>query len=77
MMCPPSRTLSLVCMPTSCPGVPPQVLSPRKAWTDDEAYDAKARELAESFKDNFKRFGEVDAAIKNAGPAEDMAHPGS
>lgn len=64
-------------MPTSCPGVPPQVLSPRRSWTDDEAYDAKARELAESFKDNFKRFGEVDAAIKNAGPAEDMAHPGS
>ncbi|MGO3181660.1 MAG: phosphoenolpyruvate carboxykinase (ATP) [Aequorivita sp.] len=43
-------------MPTSCPNVPSEVLSPKETWEDKEAYDIKARELSNSFKENFKKF---------------------
>jgi len=40
----------------SCPGVPDEVLRPRDAWPDKAAYDAKAKELAERFKSEFKKY---------------------
>ncbi len=43
-------------MPTTCPNVPDEVLNPRGTWSDAAAYDAKANELAASFKKNFKQF---------------------
>lgn len=43
-------------VPASCPGVPDGVLRPRDAWADKAAYDAKARELAERFKAEFKKY---------------------
>jgi phosphoenolpyruvate carboxykinase (ATP) len=56
-------------LPVSCPGVPPDVLHPRKTWADEDAYDAKARELAHKFVENFKPFeGKVDAQIVASGP---------
>ena len=56
-------------MPTSCPGVPADVLDPRSTWSDKAAYDAQARKLAAMFVDNFKNFaGDVDAAVVSAGP---------
>jgi phosphoenolpyruvate carboxykinase (ATP) len=56
-------------LPVSCPGVPPDVLHPRKTWADEDAYDAKARELAYKFVENFKPFeGKVDAQIVASGP---------
>ena len=33
-------------VPTSCPGVPEDVLQPRGTWTDGAAYDATADRLA-------------------------------
>ena len=54
--------------PTSCPGVPPEILDPRTAWPDTSAYDAQAAKLAARFVENFARFGGVDAAIRGAGP---------
>ena len=33
-------------VPKSCPGVPDDVLDPRKTWKDGGAYDAKAKDLA-------------------------------
>ena len=36
----------------SCPGITADVLDPRASWSDPEAYDAKARELAERFAAN-------------------------
>ncbi|MFP3423052.1 phosphoenolpyruvate carboxykinase (ATP), partial [Bacillus sp. SIMBA_161] len=50
-------------MPKEIPGVPTEVLNPRNAWADKEAYDQKAQELAKKFKDNFEKFGTVDAGI--------------
>ena len=43
-------------MPTSCEGVPAEVLNPRNTWGNKEAYDQKARQLSGYFKENFKKF---------------------
>lgn len=54
-------------IPTHCPGVPDEVLQPKLTWANPDEYDAKARELANKFKENFKKF-DVSDEIKNAGP---------
>lgn len=43
-------------VPTSCPGVPSDVLVPRNTWQDKDAYDAKAKELFAMFEKNFQKF---------------------
>ena len=43
-------------IPGSVPHVPDEVLDPRNAWTDKEAYDLAAQRLAKRFADNFKPF---------------------
>jgi phosphoenolpyruvate carboxykinase (ATP) len=55
-------------VPTEIKGVPNEVLNPRTTWADPAAYDAQARKLAGMFRDNFEKFGSVEAATKNAGP---------
>jgi phosphoenolpyruvate carboxykinase (ATP) len=56
-------------VPTSCPNVPAEVLTPRNTWKDPAAYDAQAKKLAQMFVDNFKTFeATASAAVKAAGP---------
>ena len=55
-------------IPVSCPGVPAELLNPRNAWKDKDAYDQMAAELAERFAKNFEKFT-VPEAIREAGPA--------
>lgn len=56
-------------VPTSCEGVPDEVLTPRNTWEDKEAYDAKALYLAKQFVENFSQFNDfVSEEIKNAAP---------
>jgi phosphoenolpyruvate carboxykinase (ATP) len=55
-------------IPTEIKGVPAKVLNPRATWPDPAAYDAQAKRLAGMFRENFDKFGSVDAATKNAGP---------
>jgi len=56
-------------VPLHVRGVDDSLLDPRSTWSNPEAYDVKARELAELFAENFsKRFPDVDAAIRAAGP---------
>jgi phosphoenolpyruvate carboxykinase (ATP) len=56
-----------VMVPERCPGVPREVLKPRDAWRDAQAYDARARELTRRFADNFRQFEtEVDDKVKAA-----------
>lgn len=45
-------------MPTTCPGVPFDILNPRNTWEDKEAYDAKALYLASAFVKNFEKFAD-------------------
>jgi phosphoenolpyruvate carboxykinase (ATP) len=40
-------------VPVAAPGVDESLLHPRSTWADPEAYDRKARELAQMFVDNF------------------------
>ena len=60
-----------VAVPKSVPGVPAEVLDPRNTWADKAAYEAKARELAAKFRDNFEKFSktatpDILAAAPNA-----------
>ena len=56
-------------VPTSCPGVPAEVLRPRDTWADKTAYDAQAKKLAAMFAENFKQFeSSVTPAVVAAGP---------
>lgn len=56
-------------VPINCPGVPDDVLIPRKTWKDSKAYDQKAHELAQKFHENFKQFTKASPDIREAGPA--------
>ena len=41
-------------IPTSCPGVPSEVLNPRQTWSNPADYDAKAKELLAMFEANYQ-----------------------
>ena len=57
-------------VPSECPGVPQDILQPRRAWLDQAAYDATARKLADLFHANFKTYESgVSTEITGAGPA--------
>jgi phosphoenolpyruvate carboxykinase (ATP) len=56
-------------VPVSCPGVPDEVLNPRNTWTDKDAYDRAAQDLAGRFRDNFAQYADyVTEEVKAAGP---------
>jgi phosphoenolpyruvate carboxykinase (ATP) len=54
-------------IPTSCPGVPSELLHPRNAWADKAAYDAQAKLLAAKFEENFRKF-DAPENVRAAGP---------
>jgi phosphoenolpyruvate carboxykinase (ATP) len=54
-------------IPLSCPDVPAEILNPRNAWADKEAYDRAAADLAARFEANFEKF-DASEAIRAAGP---------
>ena len=55
-------------VPTSCPGVPDELMIPANTWEDKAAYEAKAKELAKSFVNNFKKYTLMPADVVAAGP---------
>ena len=55
-------------VPTSIPGVPSDLLIPANTWEDKAAYEAKAKELAKSFVENFKKYTHMSAEVVAAGP---------
>jgi len=57
-----------VAVPTSCEGVPAELLIPANTWEDKAAYEAKAKELAKSFVENFKKYTHMSAEVVAAGP---------
>jgi phosphoenolpyruvate carboxykinase (ATP) len=56
-------------IPLSCPDVPAEVLNPRNAWADRDAYDRQAADLAARFEANFLQF-EAPQAVRAAGPGK-------
>jgi phosphoenolpyruvate carboxykinase (ATP) len=56
-------------VPTSCPGVPDEILIPRNTWSDKNGYDATASRLAGLFRQNFEKFADgTNADVRAAGP---------
>ncbi|WP_079510154.1 phosphoenolpyruvate carboxykinase (ATP) [Mesobacillus jeotgali] len=54
-------------IPLHVPGVPDDVLQPIKTWSNQDAYYAKANELADKFRANFKKFTNVPSEIEEKG----------
>lgn len=58
-----------VAQPRTCPGVPTNVLSPRKTWDNDDAYYKMAFKLTNAFRENFKKFESfASEEIRRGGP---------
>jgi phosphoenolpyruvate carboxykinase (ATP) len=56
-------------VPTTCPGVPGEVLKARNTWVNQADYDTQAAKLAKMFVDNFKSFeADVTPEVRAAGP---------
>jgi phosphoenolpyruvate carboxykinase (ATP) len=56
-------------VPLKVKGVPDEILQPRNTWKNPEAYDEKAKELANQFIENFKEYeSNVDKKILDASP---------
>lgn len=56
-------------VPTSCPGVPSELLMPRNTWSKPGAYDTKAKHLAKLFQANFANYSDqATAEVQAAGP---------
>lgn len=55
-------------IPVEIKNVPSEVLVPRNTWTDKDAYDNAAKDLAAEFHKNFTKFSGVNENIKQAGP---------
>jgi phosphoenolpyruvate carboxykinase (ATP) len=55
-------------VPIEVPDVDSKLLDPRSTWTDPEAYDRKAAELAGMFRHNFEKFTEDGSTLAAAGP---------
>jgi len=44
-----------IMVPTSCPGIDPQILNPCNTWQDKDAFDARARRLSADFSAHFDK----------------------
>jgi len=43
-------------VPSSCPGIPGNILNPRNTWANSDDYDLQAKHLAELFNKNFEEY---------------------
>lgn len=61
-------------VPTECPGVPSELLNPRKAWTaGDDSFKTEVTKLGELFNENFKKYAaEATEEVIAAGPKTDV-----
>ncbi|MBM3449586.1 MAG: phosphoenolpyruvate carboxykinase (ATP) [Armatimonadetes bacterium] len=56
-------------VPEQVPGIPMELLTPRRTWATADSFDAQARRLAGMFVENFKQFeANVEPRVREAGP---------
>jgi len=56
-------------VPTSCPGVPDELLNPAKSWTGTADFKGEVNKLGVLFNENFKKYSdEATAEVIAAGP---------
>ena len=56
-------------IPTALEGVPRELLNPRLAWSDKEAFEREVRKLGGMFKKAFALYEQdVEAKVREAGP---------
>ncbi len=61
-------------VPSEAPGVPSNVLDPRRTWSDPNAYDEQAKKLARMFQENFEQFKQgTPPEVIAAGPCTDSS----
>jgi len=61
--------------PKSCPGVPPEILDPRKSWADGAEFGKVQAELASLFEKNFAKYAsQATPEVIAQGPAQ-LAYP--
>jgi phosphoenolpyruvate carboxykinase (ATP) len=57
-----------VLVPESISGIPSEILDPVQTWKNPQAYQKQAKQLAQLFVDNFKKFEGVPQAVLEAQP---------
>ncbi|MEK0346422.1 MAG: phosphoenolpyruvate carboxykinase (ATP), partial [Nitrosopumilus sp.] len=55
-------------VPTEVDNVPSEILDPKNTWVDKDSYAISAKNLAQMFVENFKKFENVSSDIIDAGP---------
>jgi len=55
-------------VPTTIPGVDGNLLIPANTWEDKTAYQERAKKLAKSFVENFKKYTHMSKEVVDAGP---------
>jgi phosphoenolpyruvate carboxykinase (ATP) len=56
-------------IPQSCPGVPKEILNPKTAWKDQEAYHEIMSGLVDKFNENMRKYAEsTPSEVLQAGP---------
>ncbi len=62
-------------IPTTCPGVPASVLSPRETWQDDIEFYTAANQLVDRFSRNFEQFSAfADEEIMEGAPKKNLKY---
>lgn len=54
-------------IPLHVTGVPDEVLQPQKTWEDQAEYEKKAQQLADAFRENFKKFTHLSPEFEKLG----------
>ncbi|MEQ9371553.1 MAG: phosphoenolpyruvate carboxykinase (ATP) [Coleofasciculus chthonoplastes F3-SA18-01] len=57
-----------ILVPKSVPGVDSSILDPQNTWSDPQAYETQAKDLAKRFVENFKKFPNAPGEVKEAAP---------